>query len=125
MQISHDDQTGYGDPTATYIDRLNQRALEVVNLINTLPLPSELHAELAQSWRITRQKLAFFRRELERCDGEVQEELRIMHSALLPQVMQYQIKVGAMMIADHCDDKQYLEKWSSIWNEFSRQDFAA
>ena len=118
MSNSRDTAAAFEDNTNRYIDRLNQQSLEVVSLIPTLPLPLELRTELAQMWRITRQKLAFFRRELDRSDGELLDDLRILHAALLPSVMQYQVRLGHMMIADNCTDESYLQRWNAIWQNF-------
>ena len=118
MSNSHDGFPAFEDNTSCYIDRLNQQSAEVVKLISTLPIPTELRAELAQTWRITRQKLAYFRRELDRSDGELLEDLRVLHAALLPRVMQYQVKIGQMMIADNCSDTAYLHRWNAIWTDF-------
>ncbi|WP_420460813.1 hypothetical protein [Neolewinella sp.] len=121
MSNSRDGAAAFEDNTNRYIDRLNQQSLEVVSLIPTLPLPLELRTELAQTWRITRQKLAYFRRELDRSDGELLDELRILHAALLPRVMQYQVRLGEMMIADNCTDDSYLKRWNAIWQNFGME----
>ncbi len=105
--------------TIAYIDRLTRQASQVVDMIETIPIPAPLKSELQQTWRITRQKLAYFRRELSRADGELQEELETLHETLLPQVITYQVKIGAMMIADTCSDRSYLEQWKTIWSNFN------
>ena len=105
--------------TLAYIDRLNRQSGQVVDMIENIPLPRALQAELRQTWRITRQKLAFFRRELARADGELQEDLETLHGALLPQVISYQVKIGAMMISDSCADRSYLHQWKAIWSNFN------
>ncbi len=105
--------------TIAYIDRLNLQSIQVVDLVEGLPLPVPLKSELQQTWRITRQKLAFFRRELARADGELQEELETLHETLLPQVISYQVKMGAMMISDTCVDRTHLDQWKRIWSNFN------
>jgi hypothetical protein len=102
-----------------YIKQLDQTSASIVDMADDLPMPLPLRSELQQTWRITRQKLAYFLRELERSDGEMQEELTTLHSALLPDVISYQVKLGAMMIGDTCADRNYLDRWNELWNNFS------
>lgn len=105
-------------PATAYLDELSDQARRVVKLVDTIPLPQPLRAELQQSWRITQQKLAYFRRELSRADGKLSEELQQLHSTLLPPVISYQVKVGAMMISDTCGDETSLRDWNDIWKNF-------
>lgn len=106
--------------TLNYLNRLDEQSGRVVRLVDTLPLQPALRAELRQSWHITRQKLAYFKRELERADGELREELSLLHHALLPDVISYQVKMGDMMIGDHCaGDHTYLHRYRAIWNNFN------
>lgn len=105
----------YQNQTLAYINRLDNQSAQVVALAENLPMPDALRAELMQTWRITRQKLAYFRRELERADGEFRKELEILHNALLPEVITYQVRLGAMMIGETCADHCYLHRWKAIW----------
>ncbi|MBB4078442.1 hypothetical protein GGR28_001055 [Lewinella aquimaris] len=118
MSNLQDTCSTFGGNTVAYLDRLDGQSAEVVRLIQALPIPPALQSHLHQTWRITRQKLAYFRRELSRSDGELQEELEVLHSTLLPEVISYQIRLGAMMISDTCPDHQYLNQWKSIWSNF-------
>lgn len=112
-------ESAFEDETIRYIDGLQTYTQQADQFINTLPLPEALRQELRQTWRITRQKLTFFRRELERSEGELAEELRVLHHALLPQVINYHVRLGELMIADHCDDTTYLQQWQSIWRGYT------
>ena len=78
-------------------------------------MPTPLKMEFQQQWRITRQKLAYFRRELSRADGELREDLMLLHGALLPEVISYQVKLGSMMIGDTCPDHRFMHRWNAIW----------
>ncbi|MCP9235670.1 hypothetical protein [Lewinella sp. JB7] len=118
MSNVQDANSSFGNSTIAYIDRLNGQSVRVVAMIDTLPIPPALQSHLQQTWRITRQKLAYFRRELARSDGELQQDLEVLHATLLPEVISYQVKLGAMMIADTCPDQQYLNEWKSIWSNF-------
>ena len=120
MSTISDGQAAFEDDTLRYIDGLHRRALHVAQYIDTIPLPVELQQELQQVWRITRQKLVYFRRELERSEGEQAEELRLLHRALLPQVINYHVKLGELMINDNCDDRHYLQGWQAIWKNFGQ-----
>lgn len=112
-------QSAFEDDTLRYIDGLQTDTQRADQFIDTLPLPDVFKQELRQTWRITRQKLTFFRRELERSEGELAEELRVLHHALLPEVINYHVRLGELMIADHCDDTTYLQQWQSIWRGYT------
>lgn len=107
--------TTSAEETLVYIDRLDRQSSQAVKLAETLPMPDALRMELQQTWRITRQKLAYFRRELAKAGGELREELVILHSALLPEVISYHVRLGSMMITDTCDDHRFLHRWNAIW----------
>ena len=110
----------YQDDTLHYIDGLHRRALRVATYIDSIPLPGELQQELQQTWRITRQKLTYFRRELERSQGELADDLRVLHRTLLPQVIDYHVKLGELMISDNCLDDTYLQGWRAIWQNYDQ-----
>lgn len=118
MPSLHDTTPTFDHTTLNYIDRLDDQSSKVVQLVDTLPMPLPLRTEFLQTWRITRQKLAYFRRELARADGELQQDLAVLHSALLPEVISYQVKLGTMMISDTCKDHRYLHQWKAIWSNF-------
>ena len=119
MSMYQNTSPEFENSTLAYIKTLDQRSAEVVNLAESIPMPTALRYELLQTWRITRQKLAYFRRELERADGEFRSELEVLHNTLLPEVISYQVRLGAMMISDTCEDNSYLSQWKRIWNNFS------
>ena len=119
MSIRQDTSPNFENKTIAYINRLDVQAAKVEAMAQEIPMPDALRSELQQTWRITRQKLAYFRRELERADGEFIKELEVLHNALLPEVISYQVRLGAMMIGDTCDDHRYLHRWKSIWSNFS------
>ncbi|NJB84745.1 hypothetical protein GGR26_000490 [Lewinella marina] len=118
MSSIQDTSSDFQHNTLAYINRLDQQSAQVVALAEELPMPLSLRLELQQSWRITRQKLAYFRRELERADDGFKRELEQLHNALLPEVISYQVRVGAMMISDTCTDHRYLHRWKAIWTNF-------
>jgi hypothetical protein len=118
MSNLRDTVPAFETSTIDYIDLLDRKSATVVQMAGDMPMPASLRSELQQTWRITRQKLAYFRRELERADGEMQEELEVLHGALLPNVINYQVKLGAMMISDTCTDRDYLERWNELWKNF-------
>lgn len=118
MPTTHNVSSPIDQHTLTYLAKLDEQSSRVVRLVDSLPMPAPLRRELQQTWRITRQKLAYFRREFYRADGELQEDLRILHAALLPEVIAYQVKLGAMMISDTCDDRCYLGEWKEIWKNY-------
>ena len=109
----------FQNSTLAYINTLDRRSAEVVAMAENIPMPPSLRSELLQTWRITRQKLAYFKRELERADGEFRSELEVLHNTLLPEVISYQVRLGAMMIGDTCQDNDYLHQWRRIWKNFS------
>ncbi len=119
MSIYQDTSPNFENKTLAYINRLDQQSAKVVAMAEDIPMPVALRSELLQTWRITRQKLAYFRRELERADGEFKSELEVLHNALLPEVISYQVRLGAMMIGDTCQDHRYLHRWKAIWTNFS------
>ncbi|PPK85834.1 hypothetical protein CLV84_2741 [Neolewinella xylanilytica] len=119
MSIYQDSLPDYQHNTLDYINRLDQQSAKVVAMAGDIPMPIALRSELLQTWRITRQKLAYFRRELERADGEFRKELEVLHNALLPEVIAYQVRLGAMMIGDTCEDHRYLHRWRAIWTNFT------
>ena len=125
MSTLSDGHAAFEDDTLRYIDGLHRRALQVAQYLDTVPLPAALQQELQQTWRITRQKLGYFRRELERSKGEQAEELSLLHRALLPQVINYHVKLGELMIDDNCKDHKHLQGWRAIWKNFDQQQITA
>ena len=119
MSLYQDTLPDYQDRTLAYLQKLDAKSASVVAMAERLPMPEALRSELAQTWRITRQKLAFFRRELEKADGELRRELETLHNALLPEVINYQVRLGYMMLTDTCSDSSYLAEWKTIWREFT------
>lgn len=117
MSLYQDTLPDYQDRTLAYLQLLDARSAKVVAMAERLPMPDALRNELAQTWRITRQKLAYFRRELEKADGEFRRELEVLHNALLPEVINYQVRLGFMMITDTCTDQRFLTEWKNIWQE--------
>jgi hypothetical protein len=119
MSSLRDTALDYENGTLAYLDQLDRRAADAITIAEDLPLPLALRLELQQTWRITRQKLAYFRREFLRAEGETREELDILHSLLLPDVIDYQIKIGAMMIEDNCGETEHLFRWRKLWTNLS------
>ncbi|WP_116107869.1 hypothetical protein [Lewinella sp. IMCC34191] len=119
MSVFQDTSPDFQNKTIAYINRLDSQSAKVVAMAEDIPMPQALRSELLQTWRITRQKLAYFRRELERADGEFRKELEVLHNALLPEVISYQVKLGAMMISDTCKDGRYLHRWQAIWTNYT------
>ena len=115
MSLYQDTLPEYQDHTLAYLQLLDARSAKVLAMADSIPMPEALRSELAQTWRITRQKLAYFRRELEKADGEFRRELEILHNALLPDVINYQVRLGFMMLSDTCTDQRYLTEWKNIW----------
>ena len=119
MSMYQNTSPEFQSSTLAYINKLDQRSEAVVAMVEKMPMPTPLRSELMQTWKITRQKLAYFRRELERANGEFRSELEVLHNTLLPEVISYQVRLGAMMIGDTCEDHTYLQQWKRIWNNFS------
>jgi hypothetical protein len=115
MSRLHDVSCEFSDNTLAYIQQLDQQSSQVVQLVDSLPLHPSLRSELEQMWYATREKLAFFHREFTSADGKLQEDLTVLHAALLPEVISYQVKLGAIIIGNNCSDHRYLQEWKSIW----------
>ena len=115
MSNLHNVSSEFTHGTLAYIQQLDRQSSQVVQLVDSLPMPPTLRTELEQMWHVTREKLAFFRREFTSADGELQKELTVLHAALLPEVISYQVKLGAIMIGNNCSDHRYLQEWKSIW----------
>lgn len=115
MSSVHDVSSEFSDSTLNYIQRLDEQSSQVVQLVDTLPMAPSLRSELEQMWHLTREKLAFFRQEFTCADGKLQEDLTVLHAALLPEVISYQVKLGAILIDNNCSDQRYLDEWKSIW----------
>lgn len=102
----------------TYLDRLDGCACRVGDLLDQTPLPIHLKSVLKQNWRVTRQKLSYFRRELQRSEGEVREDLKVLHHTLLPDVIHYQVTLGTMILDDNCSDKAHIQNWRALWTDY-------
>ena len=105
----------YRQNTLAYIKRLDIQSKEVMELSKELPIPISQRLELQHTWRVTRQKLAYFRKELERADDAFRQELELLHNALLPEIISCQVKLSDRLIRKFCKDECATERWSSIW----------
>jgi len=114
----HDVSSEFGNNTMDYIELLDERSNRVVQLVDSLPVSDASRTQLRQTWDVTRQKLDFFRREMALADGELQRDLAVLHGALLPEVISYQVKMGEVIITNSCSDHRYLSQWREIWQNF-------
>ncbi len=86
-----------------------------MDLAGELPIPITQQLELQHIWRLTRQKLDYFRRELERADARFRNELEQLHNALLPEIIACQVRLSNCILERFCLDSCFTEQWKAIW----------
>ncbi|WP_157974306.1 hypothetical protein [Lewinella sp. IMCC34183] len=70
---------------------------------------------MRKTWWGTRQKLVYFRQELQRADGDFKCALERLHRELLSDVISCLVRQGERILSAHGAGNHHIQRWNAIW----------